>query len=566
MSYLGTVLVEMGLLTDEGLQRALESQRETGKRLGEALIDLQLITDDQLVEGLAKQLNIRVFTAAMVAAIDPAALALVPESLARRHNLLAVAADADTITVAMSDPVNLVAIDDVTAVTQRVVRPLAGRERDISNAIDRMYEGAKASDVVDDALADLEVSAEPTDRIEDIDVSQLRNAADDAPIVRLVNSIVHKAIQERATDIHLEPLIASVVVRYRIDGMLYDALRPSKKLHAAIISRIKVLADLDIAERRVPQDGRFSVRMAKSKVDVRVSVCPTVHGEKVVMRLLDKGAVDMRLEKLGFSDQNYDLIQGTIHRPWGMFLVSGPTGSGKSTTLYSALNELSDNSSNIMTVEDPVEYVIERINQVPVSEKTGLTFARALRSFLRQDPDIIMVGEIRDKETAEIAVRAALTGHFVLSTIHANDAITTATRLIDMGVERYLVASGLTMVLAQRLVRRLCQECATPAIGDVENLLALGVDPEEARTMPSKSPAGCPSCKGRGYSGRVAIHEVLKVTPRLRELIASGAPTQALYGAAIADGFVTLTAAGVSLVRAGITSAEEVRRVALDHC
>lgn len=563
MSYLGTILVELGALTEHDLQRALESQRSSGKRLGSLLVEEGFVSEDHLVAGLARQLGLDVFDPALVPQIDAATIALLPEDFARRHNVIPVSATGDTITVAMADPVNLLAIDDVTAVTQRVVRPLVGRERDIVAAIDRLYESARAADHLDDALAGLELSTEKVEA-EEYDAGQLRSAADDAPIVRLVSSLIVKAIQERATDIHIEAQGAGLVVRYRIDGVLYDALRPPKRLHAALVSRIKVLSDLDIAERRVPQDGRFSVRMQKSKVDVRVSVLPTISGEKVVMRLLDKGSVDMRLDSLGFSPANLTLVRETIHRPWGMFVVSGPTGSGKTTTLYAGLNDLVGTTNNIMTVEDPVEYQIERLNQVQVNEKSGMTFPRALRAFLRQDPDVIMLGEIRDKETAEIAVRAALTGHFVLSTIHANDAVTTATRLVDIGVESYLVASALSLVLAQRLVRRLCPQCRKPSDWDDPSLVALGLDPDTCGEQVPFRAVGCGNCKGRGYSGRLAIHEALALDGEMRRLIAAGASPDELRAYAVAHGAMTLRDSGAAAVLAGQTSAEEIVRVALD--
>ncbi len=564
MSYLGTILVEMGALTEHELGRALESQRASGKRLGSLLVEEGFVSEDHLVAGLARQLGLDVFDPAIVQSIDAATIALLPEDFAKRHNVVPLSFDEETIVVAMADPVNLLAIDDVTAVTQRVVRPQVGRERDIIAAIDRLYESARAADQVDDALAGLELSTEKAESADDYDASQLRTAADDAPIVKLVNSLIVKAIQERATDIHLEGQGAGLVVRYRIDGVLYDSLRPPKRLHAALVSRIKVLSDLDIAERRVPQDGRFTVRLQKSKVDVRVSVLPTIGGEKVVMRLLDKGSVDMRLESLGFSPENLTLVRETIHKPWGMFIVSGPTGSGKTTTLYAGLNDLVGTTTNIMTVEDPVEYQIERLNQVQVNEKSGMTFPRALRAFLRQDPDVIMLGEIRDKETAEIAVRAALTGHFVLSTIHANDAVTTATRLIDIGVENYLVASALSLVLAQRLVRRICPQCRQPAAWDDPSMVALGLDPGSCGDRMPFRAVGCHACKGRGYSGRLAIHEALPLDGEMRRMIAAGATPDEIRAYAASTGAKTLRDSGIEAVLAGHTSAEEIVRVALD--
>ncbi len=564
MSYLGTILVELGALTERDLERALESQRTSGKRLGTVLVEEGFVSEDHLVAGLARQLGLEVFDPGSVQGIEPSTIALLPEDFARRHSVIPVSATADTIVVAMADPVNLLALDDVTAVTQRVVRSLVGRERDIVAAIDRLYESARASDHLDDAMAGIELSTEKLEAAEDFDASQLRSAADDAPIVRLVSSLIVKAIQERATDIHIEALTTGLVVRYRTDGVLYDALRPPKRLHAALVSRIKVLSDLDIAERRVPQDGRFSVRLQNRKVDVRVSVMPTISGEKVVMRLLDKGSVDMRLESLGFSPTNLTLLREIIHRPWGMLVVSGPTGSGKTTTLYAALNDLVGTTTNIMTVEDPVEYQIERLNQVQVNEKSGMTFARALRAFLRQDPDVIMLGEIRDQETAEIAVRAALTGHFVLSTIHANDAVATATRLVDIGVETYLVASALSLVLAQRLVRRLCPQCRQPAATDDPSLVALGILPGTREGCVAFRPVGCHTCKGRGYSGRLAIHELLPMDAELRRLIAAGAPADDVRAAAAAAGAMSLRDSGVAAVLAGQTSAEEIVRVAMD--
>ncbi|HEX7880514.1 MAG TPA: GspE/PulE family protein, partial [Candidatus Eisenbacteria bacterium] len=442
-----------------------------------------------------------------------------------------------------------------------------GLADDIAVARRKHYAELQGSLGVQEALAQATVELGPEyDDLGDsqeIDSEEALRRAQDAPIVNLVNKIVTQALVERATDIHVEPLPKSLIVRFRVDGLLADALTPPRGVYTGVMTRIKILSDMDIAERRKPQDGRFTVKMNGREVDVRVSTIPTIHGEKAVLRLLDKSGFDMSLTSLGFETDTLEIFRHAIHQPYGMVLLSGPTGSGKSTTLYAALLELKNQTLNITTVEDPVEYQIERINQVQVNDKKGVTFANTLRSFLRQDPDVIMVGEIRDRDTADMAVRAAMTGHMVFSTIHANDAPSTAVRLTTLGAEPFQAASALTLVVAQRLMRRNCTECLEPYKPPPELLSALRLDKGRAESMEFKHGKGCAVCRDRGYLGRVAIVEPLRMSPRIRTLIAEGSPADAVRRVGIEEGLLTLKEAGLRKVAAGLTTVEEVLRVCL---
>lgn len=553
----GDLLIEAGVIRAEELAQALAHQRETGERLGEALVSLDLATENDIVAALASQLDVAVFDMSMSGAMEPEIVLSIPEHMARHHHALAVAADADVVTVAMADPLDLVAIDDIRVATGRELKVQVGLRQEIDQAIGVAYRNATASqrfsEVIAGARVELGVAKEAG--LEEMSEQELRSRAEDAPIVKLVNLILAQAIAERATDIHIEPLEDRVAVRYRVDGMLYDSTTAPQHFHEAIVVRIKILSDMDVAERRVPLDGRFTATFENREIDIRVSTLPTIYGEKVALRLLDKSGFKVSLEDLGFESEMLDIFKRDIRRPYGMVLISGPTGSGKSTTLYAGMSELDRTGKNITTLEDPVEYHLDRVNQVNVNRKAGLTFATGLRSLLRQDPDVILIGEIRDAETADLAIRSALTGHLVLSTVHANDASSTATRLIDIGVEPYLVTSAVALVMAQRLVRTICPHCTQPYEPDPAQIRALGQ--EELAGVEFVHGTGCKHCRGRGYLGRTAVFELLQMNPELGELVVNGASADALRQKAVEQGFVTLRGNAIRKVREGQTTVEE---------
>jgi type IV pilus assembly protein PilB len=563
---LGSLLVGQKLLTEDQLGRALQEQKTSHERLGAILLRLGYVREADLVAILARQLGLPIFDPA-VHKITPEAVSLVPEDLATRYDLVPVNRENGRISVAMVDPLNLMALDDLRFRTQTEPVVMIGLTEDIAEARLRHYAEVEGSRGVQEALAQasIELGAQFEDAAdaEELDSEEARRRAQDAPIVNLVNKIITQALVERATDIHIEPLTRGLVVRFRVDGLLYDAITPPRGVYTGVMTRVKILSDMDIAERRKAQDGRFSVKMASREVDVRVSTIPTIHGEKAVLRLLDKSTFDMTLTNLGFDEETLGIFRTAIHQPYGMVLLSGPTGSGKSTTLYAALLELKNATLNITTVEDPVEYQIDRINQVQVNEKKGVTFANTLRSFLRQDPDVMMVGEIRDRDTADMAVRAAMTGHMVFSTIHANDAPSTAVRLTSLGAEPFQSASALTLVVAQRLLRRNCMECLEPYAPPEELLTALRVAPERAAGMTFRKGKGCAQCRDRGYHGRVAIVEPLRMTSRLRNLVAEGRPADEIRRAGLDEGMITLRESGLRKVATGMTTVEEVLRVCL---
>jgi type IV pilus assembly protein PilB len=566
---LGDLLVREGLITAAQLDETLAEQKRTRERLGEILCRRGLISPDDLLDALSRQLGHRRYDPAHDP-VEPAALDLIPLELARRHNVLPVSIQETTLTVAMADPLDLEALDQLERIARRSKRrlnlllaPVEALERARETHYGRV-EGSRIVHQLIDKVAD-EVEEDLLSE-EELDENEATKRAQDAGIVNLVDRIIAQALQERATDIHIEPQEQGLVIRYRVDGLLYDALTPPRAVYTGAISRIKILSNMDIAERRAPQDGRFTHRRNGREVDIRVSAIPTIHGEKLVLRLLDKSGFNFSLRDLGYAERDNDVILQGIKKPYGMILLSGPTGSGKSTTLYASLLELRSESVNITTVEDPVEYQVARINQVQVNERKRLTFATALRYFLRQDPDVIMIGEIRDQETAEIAVRAALTGHLVFSTIHANDAPTTATRLVSMGVEPFMAASALSLVGAQRLVRRNCPHCRVAHQPPEEVLLALGLIAQGSASADRQQfvrGAGCAQCKGRGYLGRVAIVEMMKIDPSLRDLIAQNAPAGEIRKRALEQGMRTLRQSGVEKALQGITTPEEVLRVCL---
>ncbi len=563
---LGELLVKENLITAEQLQKALEEQKKHGGRLGTHLTRLGFINEEELTKFLSRQYGVPAVNLKEIE-IDPEIIKLLPKEMAKKYSVIPINRTGSTLIVAMSDPSNIFAIDDIKFHTGYNVEPVVAPEKEIQEAIQQYYEegsglgGSDFSDILND-FDEIDTVDEDED---EVDISKLEGEAEQAPVVKLVNAILMNAIQKKASDIHIEPYEKFMRIRFRIDGELREIMKPPLKLKNAIVSRIKIMANLDIAERRLPQDGRIKIKIGKNKeMDFRVSTLPTLFGEKVVLRLLDKSNLQLDMTKLGFEEDQLRDFKNAIHQPYGMVLVTGPTGSGKTTTLYSALSELNTDEVNISTAEDPVEFNLPGINQVNIREDIGLTFASALRSFLRQDPDIIMVGEIRDFETAEIAIKAALTGHMVLSTLHTNDASSTITRLLNMGIEPFLVASALNAVVAQRLAKRICSNCKeevqmTDAMKKA--LLDAGVKPEEIDSFKVYKGRGCEVCDGTGYKGRVALYEVLVVSEPIKELILNGASSLEIKREAIRLGMKTLRRSGLNKIKEGVTTLEEVLRV-----
>lgn len=551
---LGALLVQRGLMTEAALLLALQEQARTGQSLGRLLIDSSLVSETDLVKTLASQLGLS-FVDLSDYPVDTAAVMLVSDTLSRRNLALPIGWEGDRLVVAMADPSNVFAIDDIRHVTGRDVKAVVATRASIQSALDKYHR-------LDTDAENISAQAASTMEAEE-DLSHIREVVEDAPIVKLVNVVITQAVNDRASDIHIEPTEHDVRIRYRIDGVLHEHMRAPKNIQNGIISRLKIMADINIAERRIPQDGRVSATIAGRAVDLRVATLPTVHGEKVVMRILDKSTALLQLTDLGFLPDNMRRYEQSFLRPYGTILVTGPTGSGKSTTLYATLNILNEESKNVITVEDPVEYRLPNINQVQVNVKAGLTFALALRSILRSDPDIVLVGEIRDKETANIAVQAALTGHLVLSTLHTNDASTTPSRLIEMGVEPFLVGSALDCIVAQRLARRLCDKCKERFTPTAAELATVNWDMEADQGEPPVlfRPKGCSACSRTGYYGRFAIHEVMPVTEEIERLIVDRGHSEDIKKMAVSEGMLTLRQAGLRTVRAGTTSIEEVLRV-----
>jgi type IV pilus assembly protein PilB len=550
---LSSILIDEGLLTPEDLERAQEQQQRTGKSLGRVLIELGLLDEAGLVSALAKHLGLE-FVDLEDRLIEPQVASLVPESLARRYGLVPVAIDEQgRLQVAMSDPSNVLALDDLRTVTDREVVAVVGTRSAIAAAIDRFLR-------TDDGLDDFGEEFSAEDEVGDLEA--MESVVDDAPIVRFVNALIAQAVRDGASDIHIEPQERDVRVRYRVDGVLHEVMQQSRKIHPAVVSRLKIMADINIAERRIPQDGRISLKQGRKQIDLRVSTLPTVYGEKVVMRILDASSVLMQLSDLGFMDHNYKRYESSFTKPYGMILVTGPTGSGKSTTLYATLNVINKPEVNIVTTEDPVEYRLPGISQVQINNKAGLTFPAALRSILRQDPDVVLVGEMRDHETAHIGMEAALTGHLVLSTLHTNDAPSAVTRLTEMKIDPFLVASAVDCVLAQRLIRKLCTKCKEPYEPSPEELKAAGLPWGDDDALPTLfRPVGCSACAKTGYRGRGAVHEVMLVTEEIERLIVERASTDDIAKFAMAQGMRTLREDGLAKVLLGLTTLEEVARV-----
>ena len=559
---IGELLVKENLLSSEQLLKAREEAATKGKRLGAQITALGFMDENELTEFVAKQygvpsINLEDFQ------IEPDVLALIPEDVANKHNVVPVNRAGSTLILATADPSNIFALDDIKFLTGYNIQPVVASEEAIKQAIETYY-AEPEEDILDDVMAGFDdadidfVSGE-----EEEDANALAKDAEDAPVVKLVNLILTDAIKKNASDIHIEPYEKSFRVRYRIDGVLYEVMKPPLKLKNALTSRVKIMSELDIAERRLPQDGRIKLKLGRGKeMDFRVSVLPTLFGEKIVLRLLDKSNLQLDMTKLGFETEQLDDFKHSIHQPFGMVLVTGPTGSGKTTTLYSALSELNQTSENLSTAEDPVEFNLGGINQVQMHEDIGLNFAAALRSFLRQDPDIIMVGEIRDFETAEISVKAALTGHMVLSTLHTNDAPSTINRLLNMGIEPFLVASAVNCIVAQRLARRICSECVQddPEV-DMEMVKSAGLTEDELKSYQPKKGAGCANCSDTGFKGRVAIYEVMVMTDSLKEFVLNGASGTEIKREAIRGGMVTLRRSALNKMLEGVTTVSEVYRV-----
>lgn len=547
---LGRLLVDAGVITDGQLADALAE--DSGRSLATILADQGAVSEAQIAQTVAESMGLA-FVDLAAFDIDPAATALLPVELARRHNVMAIKIQDDELVVAMSDPANILAIDDLRIVTRYDVRPVVAVESDLLAAIDRF---ASMQSNVDEMVGDVE------DITVGVTQEEVEEASDEeAPVAKIMNHVITEAIRQGAGDIYIEPGETDVRVRYRVDGVCLEIMRAPRKLHRQLISRLKITSGMDIAERRIPQDGRFGMVLDGRSVDFRVAVLPTVNGEMSVLRLLRKDAIMMSLEDLGFLEQPMQRIMDAIMRPYGALLVTGPTGSGKSTTLYAAINKTSDPKVNLITVEDPVEYRLEGLSQVQVHEKAGLTFAAALRSILRQDPDIVMIGEIRDKETATIAIEAALTGHLVLSTLHTNDAPSALTRLTEMGVEPFLSASAINSVLAQRLARRLCPECKEAYTPDIEVLDRVGFPYEPGRVPQLYRAVGCKRCSGIGYKGRMGVHEVMMVTEEIERACVNHASGDEIARIAIEQGMKTLRDDGFEKVRMGLTSIEEIMRV-----
>ncbi len=558
---LGELLVERGIVTPEQVSQALKL-RVDKERLGQAITRLGFATETQVIELLGEQFSLPIATAERLSLADRAAVQLVPEHLAREAIVLALQKEGDTLEVAVGDPLDVVSLDHLRALTGCHLKVWIARPSDVKEAIEGFYSEMRASEHLGEILDNIDLTA-GSDEDGEVDLAQLRQQVEDAPVVRLVNLMIAEAIDQRASDIHVEPSRERITVRFRIDGVLHEVMKPPKHLQMAIVSRIKVLSDLDIAIRLLPQDGRLTVHLPDREVDLRVSTLPTSHGEKVVMRLFDKSAFSRRVANLGLDGVALAAFARVIREPYGMVLISGPTGSGKTTTLYSALQDIKTVHKNLITVEDPIEYHIDSVSQVHANQKVGLTFARALRSILRQDPDVIMIGEIRDTETADIAVKSALTGHMVFSTVHANDSAGTLTRLVDMGVPRYLVGSAMSLVMAQRLVRKVCERCKEMVLPDSAQLASLGEDGDALKGRPIARGRGCIACKQTGYSGRTAVFEVLELDRHVRRLVIDGANEDGIKRHLIENGFMTLRKAGIRKIQEGVTSIGEVRAATL---
>jgi len=559
-SRVGDVLIREGIITDTQLAQATEAAAQNGGNVSSSLVKLGFVEESLLVNTLSKQYGLPVVQIDEQS-VQAEVLNLIPHSIASKYLLLPLELLGNTLTVAMVDPSNITAVNDIKFITGHDIRVVLAPESDVRGGIEKFYESNVSYDSIFEDF-DESANVEVMNQDSDIDLDSLERQTEDAPVVKLVNAILTDAIKKGASDIHIEPYEKVFRVRFRIDGVLYEIMRPPPKLKNAITSRLKIMADLDIAERRLPQDGRIKLKLGnRREMDFRVSVLPGLFGEKVVLRLLDKQNLQTDMLKLGFDEKQLKAFKEAIDKPFGMVLVTGPTGSGKTTTLYSALSELNKLTVNISTAEDPVEFNLLGINQVQMHDDIGLNFAAALRSFLRQDPDIIMVGEIRDYETAEIAIKASLTGHLVLSTLHTNDAPSTINRLLNMGIEPFLVASSINIVVAQRLARRICEGCKERLDVSPEVLVGVGIPAAEANHLAVYYGAGCQKCSNTGYKGRVALYECMSMTEELKEFVLNGASAAEIKREAIRQGMCTLRQSGLNFLKQGVTTIEEVLRV-----
>ena len=560
---LGRLLLENNLIDEDQLNEALVEHNDSGKSLGRVLIDRGVLTEGQLTSVLAEQIGIR-YVDLTSYDVDPEAATLVDVNLARRYTIMPIDFDHGKLMVALADPTNVFALDDVRIMTGMEILPVVSTRDDIKTAIDRYFRATTEVEETFEELPSIEMEEEEEE--EDVREWELKDAGEDAPIVKYVNLIITEAVQEHASDVHIEPGEKDVRIRYRIDGVLHEIRRSPRKIHPGLVSRIKILASMNIAERRVPQDGRFHMDAGKQVIDLRVATLPTVHGEKVVLRILDRASILISLSDLGIEAQPLGVFSTSFKRPYGTVIVTGPTGSGKTTTLYAALSELNRREVNVITVEDPVEYQLKGINQVQVNTKVGLTFAATLRSILRCDPDIVMIGEIRDPESAKMAIESALTGHLVLCTLHTNDAPSAITRMVEMGIEAFLIASAVDSVISQRLARRLCTRCKEKTTYKTEYLEEIGFlseDDETAMTLYKAKPGGCPFCNGTGFRGRVGLYEVLSVDEDIEKLVVTMATAHTIGMAARENGMRTLRQDGWVKVKRGVTSVEEVLRVVM---
>lgn len=553
---LGDLLVKEGLISADQLGEALTEGRSTGMRLGYCLVKMGMVQEVEITKMLARQFRLPAVDLSRFE-VSEAVLKLIPSDVAVKHHVLPLKREGRTLTVAMADPKDGATIDDLKFITRYDIFPVIAGDYTLKNQIEKYYEQTEAQ--LQNILKDIE--DEDVEVVEETDEDEgAGDLADDAPVVKLINGILTDAVKRGCSDIHIEPFENEYRVRYRLDGALMEVMKPPLKLRAAITSRVKIMSNLNIAERRVPQDGRIKLKIGKKVIDFRVSTLPVIFGEKIVMRILDKGNLTLDLKTFGFAPKAEADLLRAIANPFGMCLVTGPTGSGKTTTLYSCISQVNKIDVNIMTAEDPVEYNLHGINQVLVRNEVGMTFAAALKAFLRQDPNIIMVGEIRDIETGGIAIKAALTGHMVLSTLHTNDAPSTITRMIDMGIEAFNVSSAVNIIVAQRLIRRICKHCKVERTYRDDELLAAGVDPDQAKTMKFYKGEGCDECGDLGYKGRAGLYEVMDISPKLRQLILRGASTDELKEVAVEEGMLTLRMDGMNKVNEGITSLEEVAK------
>jgi type IV pilus assembly protein PilB len=569
-SQIGELLVRENLINAGQLELALKHQRQHGGRLGSILINLGFVEDDDITSLLSKKYGVPSINLAFFE-IDPSIIKLIPMDVAQRYMVVPLSRVGSTLTVASTDPTNVFAMDDIKFMTGFNVEPVVATEASVTEALEKYYGTAHSIELkkVYDQIANDDKEGENFDLDaisdeEELSIDQLQRSSQEAPIIKLVNLILSDSLKKGASDIHIEPYEREFRVRFRIDGILYNMMSPPLRLRDAILSRVKIMAKMDISEKRLPQDGRIKIRTASGgknkEIDYRVSSLPTLFGEKIVLRILDRDTLPLDMSKLGFEEVSLKKLEAAILRPYGMMLVTGPTGSGKTSTLYASLNRLNTPEVNIMTAEDPVEYNFGGINQVQIREHIGLTFAAALRSFLRQDPNIILVGEIRDFETTEIAIKAALTGHLVLSSIHTNDAPSTISRLLNMGIEPFLVATSVNLICAQRLIRKTCSECKTEIKTSLQALLKVGFSQEEANSIRTYKGEGCKTCNGTGYKGRIGMYEVMEISESIQELILVGGSAREIRNKAVEEGMLTLRQSGLAKIRSGMTTLDEVLR------